>query len=158
MKSLVVFYSRTGVTTKVARDIKNLLLADIEQVLDLKDRSGAKGWLIAGKDASFKKTTQINPLTKDPANYDLVVIGTPVWAFTMACAIRQYIEQNKQKFKTVAFFCTQGSTGSKSTFQEMEKICAKKAIGLLELSTKEVVSNSYSEKAEGFVEKIKQSF
>ena len=83
MKALVVYYSRSGVTRKVAQALAAALGAEIEEIVDTKDRSGAGGWLKAGADASLKRLTAIQPMTKDPAGYDLVVIGTPVWGWTM---------------------------------------------------------------------------
>jgi flavodoxin len=39
-KILVVYYSRTGMTKKLANSIANLLFADIEEIVDTKNRSG----------------------------------------------------------------------------------------------------------------------
>ena len=78
MKKLVVFYSRSGNTQKVALEIARSLRADVDEIIDLKDRTRKIiGWLIAGKDASQKKLTEIK-FKKDPKNYDLVIIGTPI--------------------------------------------------------------------------------
>jgi flavodoxin len=125
---LVVFYSRTGTTRKVAQDIAGLLGCDSEEIIDLKDRSGIiKGYLSAAKEALDKKMAPIQGIRNDPASYDMVIIGTPVWAFTMACAIRTYITANKDKFKRLAFFCTVGGLGAKKTLADMEAICGKVA-------------------------------
>lgn len=165
-KILIVFYSRTGTTKKVAWTILNFLKSfvklkkinvDIEEIIDTKDRSGAIGYLFAGKDATLKTLTKIKNLNYNSAKYDIIIIGTPVWAFTMSTPIRTYILQNKAKLKTyakVAFFCTQGGSGSERTFREMEKLCGKTPIALLELTTKEVMQNSSGKKVMGFVERI----
>ena len=76
-KILVVFYSRTGNTKKVAQDIAQSLGADVEQLIDKKDRSGALGYMGAGKDASKEMLADIEPIKYDPAKYDLIVMGTP---------------------------------------------------------------------------------
>ena len=59
MKSLVIFYSRTGNTKKVAENIANDLNCDIEEIFDTKNRAGSIGWLSAGKDANTKKLTTL---------------------------------------------------------------------------------------------------
>jgi len=56
-KSLVVFYSRTGTTKRVAESISNLLKCDVEEVIDRKDRKGPLGCLKSGSDAMSKKLT-----------------------------------------------------------------------------------------------------
>ena len=57
MKNLVVYYSRTGRTKKIAKEIQERLNADIEEIHDVKNREGILGWLSAGRDAGTKKTT-----------------------------------------------------------------------------------------------------
>lgn len=161
-KTLIVFYSRTGTTKKVAWKILELFKSrkincDIEEIIDTKDRSGAIGYLFAGKDATLKSLTRIKKTKINLNKYDLIVIGTPVWAFTMSTPIRTYISQNKASMKKsswVAFFCTQGGSGSERTFKAMEELCGKKPISVLEMTTKEVMQNLSGKKVEMFVEKI----
>ena len=122
MKILTVYYSRSGNTEKVAQEIASNLNSDLERINDLKDRERTfNGWLIAGKDASQKSMTEIG-YTKNPDDYDLVIIGTPVWAWTMSPAIRAYLNENS--FRKVAFFCTYGATKGK-TFNHMEQMSEK---------------------------------
>jgi len=157
MKTLVVYYSRTKITEKVAQTISENINCDIEEIIDLKNRSGAIGYLKAGKDAMKKVETDISISDKDPSRYDCVIIGTPVWAFTMAPAIRTYINQNKDRFKKVAFFCTEGGSGHEKTFKDMEELTKKKPITTLFLLTKEVSKEQHINKTQEFVEKIKES-
>ena len=65
MKSLVVYYTRTGVTKFVAQTIAAELGSDIEEVVDLKNRAGKLGWMSAGRDSMQGKETQIAPTTKN---------------------------------------------------------------------------------------------
>jgi len=134
-KILVVFYSRTGNTGKIGKKIAKILKADIDEIIDLKKRKGIVGWVISGKDSMQKEFTKIN-YNKDISNYDLVVIGTPIWAWTITPAVRTYLKNNKGKFGKVAFFCTCGGNKGKS-FQEMENI-AGKPICTLELRDKDL--------------------
>jgi flavodoxin len=106
MKSLVVYYTRTGKTRFVAETIAAELGADLEEIVDLKKREGKLGWIISGKDASQKKLTEIATVKQSPADYDLVVVGTPIWAWAPTPAIRTYINQNDLSGKRVALFYT----------------------------------------------------
>lgn len=85
MKSLVVYYSRTGKTKFVAETAAAELGSDIEEIVDLKNREGKLGWMSATQDASRGKETEIAPTKKVPNDYDLLIIGTPVWAYFNAC-------------------------------------------------------------------------
>ena len=150
-KILVVYYSRTGNTQKVALELVRKLGADKEDLADLKDRKmGIMAWLISGKDAIRKKMTKIR-YKEDPSKYDLVVIGTPVWAWTIPPAVRTYLSENK--FKKVAFFCTNGGQYGK-TFTEMEKL-SQKPIATLDLLDKKVRESNFKEELNEFCEKLK---
>jgi flavodoxin len=108
LKSLVVYYSRTGNARFVAETIAAEIGADIEEIIDLKKRGGAFGFLIGGFDAWRGKLTEIAPANKSPAGYDLVVIGTPVWGGRPTPAIRTYLKQNDLSGKKVAVFFARG--------------------------------------------------
>jgi flavodoxin len=145
MKTLLVFYSRTGTTKKLAQEISKNLKCDVEEIFDTKNREGIFGYLKSGRDASLKKFTKIEKTKKNPAKYDLVVIGTPVWVGNMSTPIRTYIYQNRDNFKKIAFFCTFGGSGAEKTFRDMENICNKKPIATLQLKTKQLISNNFGE-------------
>ena len=106
MKSLVVYYSRTGNAKFVAETIASELGSDIEEIVDLKKRAGKLGWLSGGKDSMQEKETQIAPTKMVPADYDLIVIGTPIWAWRPTPAVRTYITNNYFSGKKVALFFT----------------------------------------------------
>lgn len=118
MKILVAYYSRTGHTKQVAQTIAQNLSADIDEIIDQTDRGGIRGWLGGGKDALFKNDTDINYL-RSPENYDLVIIGTPVWCATMTPAIRAYLQ--KFNIKQAAFYCTFGGNEG-NTFKDMSNL------------------------------------
>lgn len=145
-RCLVIYYSRTGNTKKVGKEIARIKKADIEEVIDLRDRKRKIiGWIISGRDASLKKTTEIK-YSKDPSDYEKVFIGTPVWAWTLTPAIRTYLSQNN--FKKVYFFCTHGGQKGK-TFEEMEKL-SKKPEATLEIHEKELNSKETLDKIKEF--------
>ncbi len=98
MKILVVYYSRTGNTAKIAKEIAGQLKCDIEEVHDTKNRKGILAWFIAGRDGMSKRTTIIEKTKYDPSAYDLVIVGTPIWVNTTP-AIRTYLMQNSNKIK-----------------------------------------------------------
>ncbi len=153
-KTLVAFYSRDGTTKKLAEEIAKHLKADIEEIIDTKDRKGVVGYIMAGKDAMKKRLAEIKPAKIDPAKYDVVAIGTPIWGWSMTPAVRTYISQNIHKFKRVAFFCTMGGSGGMKTFAEMEKLL-KRPIAVLELKTDEVKGGTHGEKVKQFCSKVK---
>jgi flavodoxin len=154
MKILVVYYSRTGNTRKVAEEIQNNLDCDIEEIIDTKNRSGLLNYITSGFQASRKKLTTLDNIKNDPAIYDLLIIGTPVWASNVSTPIRTYINQNQAKFNNVAFFCTAGGSRFDGTFSEMTELSGTSPLARIGLKANEIKDESYKTKIAEFIKKI----
>lgn len=155
MKTLIVFYSRTGMTKKVGLKLASALGADIEELIDTDSRSGAWGYIKSGREAMQKKLTTLAPTKLNVAEYDLVIVGTPTWAYTMSCPVRTYLSNNKDLIKKIAFFATHGSNGGVKAIQQMTLLLDLKAEAELVLTSKEVALENYQDKLKLFIEKIK---
>ena len=104
MRILVVFYSRTGSTKKIGELLSKELNSESEEIIDTKRRKGIIGFIISGKDATLKKLANIEKIQKDPENFDVIILGTPIWNRNMTPAIRTYITEYKNKIKNVIIF------------------------------------------------------
>jgi flavodoxin len=152
MHVLVAYYSRTGHTKQVAAEIEKELRCDTDEIIDTVNRAGPIGFLMAGRQASTTTLTKLQPIRKDPANYDLVIVGTPVWASHVSTPARTYISENKDKFKKVAFFVTEGSSGDEATIKEMEELSGKKAARTLVVKVVDMKTGDYREMVKKFVQ------
>jgi len=149
MKTLIVYYSRDGGTRKVAEELKAQLGADIEEIMEPKGRGGPLGWIRSGKEGSSGTIVSINPVKADPSKYNIVAIGTPIWAWSLSSPIRSYLVAMKEKLPRVAFFCTMdGNPGE--TFKVMEELTGKAPIATIEIMSAEVKSGAYKEKLKAF--------
>ncbi len=125
-KVLVVAFSPDNAGKTLAKNIAKPFNADVEMIVDKKKRSGCSGFFIAGKDASFGNLTQIEPIKRDPSKYDLIIVGTPIWAWDMSPAIRTYLSKYKDKFSKVAFYTISGNTEPEKTVGYMEEVVGVK--------------------------------
>jgi flavodoxin len=153
MKTLVVHYSRTGNTGKLAAEIAQALGADTETIIDKKKRSGPIGYLLAGRDATRKVAAQIEEPKKDPSWYDLVVIGTPVWAWTVSAPVRAYLQKYAGKFPEVAFFLTHGGNFEK-TFDDMAAAAKRQPKATLAVFEKDLRKGGHVQQEKEFVAKL----
>jgi flavodoxin len=153
MKTLVAYYSRTGNTEKVARELAQALGADTETIIDKKNRKGPIGWLSAGKDASQKVPAQIEEPKKDPSAYDLVVIGTPVWAWTVSAPVLAYLNRFSGKFPEVAFFLTYDGNMEK-TFDDMTAAAGKTPKATLAVDARQLKRGEHAGQVKEFVGKL----
>lgn len=154
MKSLLVYYSRTGTTKKVAEAISDLINCDIEEVTEGKDRSGVFGFLNSGVESIRKKQAPINEIKKEPSKYDVVIIGTPTWIGNISSPVRTYLFQNKDSIKDVAFFCTYAGRSYGRSLKEMGDIIGKSPCAQLHLRQKDVESGSGIGDLKKFVEDL----
>lgn len=155
MQTLIVYYSRTGHTKKVAEELVKALKCDTEEIIDTVNRAGPIGWLNSGRQAGNKSLTKLQPIKKDPSQYDLVIAGTPIWASHVSTPVRTYLTENKEKLKKVAFFCTEGSSGGEKAFADMTEITGKKPEATLVVTMADLKSGSFTEKAKAFAGSLK---
>ncbi len=156
MKTLIVYYSRDGSTRKLSEAMKPLLDADIEEISEPSGRGGPLGWLRSGKEATKGMIVPINPVKLDPAGYDVVVIGTPIWAWNVSSPVRSYIVAAEGKLPKVAFFCCMdGNPGE--TFKVMEVLAGKAPVATMEIMGGDVKKSAYTDKLKSFVDKISAS-
>jgi flavodoxin len=114
MKKLVIFYSFEGNTRFVAETIAAKVGADLLELHPQKEISthGFMKYLWGGRQATMKMKPELLPLDKDPADYDLIYLGTPVWAFTFAPPLRTFLSDHLPARKRIALFCCyDGSRG-----------------------------------------------
>lgn len=156
-KVLVIYYSRTGITKQVAHDIARNLddkvaVVHEEELIDRKDRSGKIGYAIAGKDALMGKLTDIDEVVNHPKDYDLIVLGTPVWAATVAPAVRTYLDRYGANIGKACFYCTHGGGGASKTFRVMEDLagCAPEVV--VSIYDKDVKAKEHHDSVESFVD------
>jgi flavodoxin len=140
MKALIVFYSRTGNTRKAAEVIAAACGGDLEEVVEVGGRrTGVIGWLRAGRDAMKKKRVAIEAPRKAADDYDVVFVGSPVWGWTLAPAIRSYLEAADIGSRPIALFCTMGGSGDSGTFAAMRDLVpSAKVVGELAVTKQEL--------------------
>ena len=153
---LIVYYSRSGHTEKVVTKLAEILVADVEKLVDLKNRQGIWGFIIGGKDASFKKLTHIEPVKYDAQDYELVIFATPTWASVVVPAVRTYIKQNQCKFNNTAFIVSQGGTCNGKIYKDLETLTGKSPLASADFSSAELQGNDWEEKLKNFTKNIKR--
>jgi len=121
-KILIVYYSLSGNTHLIAEAIKEQSGADIERLKPLKDLDSESGirFFWGGMHAKMKQKPKLEPLKYDPNNYDLIFLGTPVWAWTLTPPIRSYFEMNDLSTKSLAIWNCAAGNGVKA-MQRLKK-------------------------------------
>lgn len=152
---LVVCYSRTGHTKRVAQKLAAALHADLEIVEDEKtSRRGFVGYMLSALEGLRKQHAPIRPLVHDPAAYDMIVAGTPIWAGRLCAPMRTYLAGVAGKAGSAAFFCTMGGSGGARAFAQMAELTGRPPIATLEITEGELKSGAWSGKTDEFARKV----
>lgn len=154
MKALIAYYSRTGNTKKLAELINYALNGDIEEIIEDKDRSGIIGYILAGKDAILRRITKIQNINSNLSEYDIVIVGTPVWAGQVPPAVRTFLMGHSEKIRKIAFFITMGSNSDKSVIKELIKISQKEPVKTLALNSNDLKTKEISSLVHEFTENL----
>jgi len=129
MKSIIIYYSYSGNTKKVAQSLSTALEEKGEvKVLELKALDESGNFFKQCSRAIQHKKAQIESVNVDLSQYDLIYYGTPVWAFGPAPAINTYLEQcSGVENKAIILFSTYGSgTGNTRCLDYMQQILTAK--------------------------------
>ena len=110
MKKLLVFYSLTGKTEIMAKTIAKELKADHCRVEETRKRNRFLAYITGGYAAIRDKCSEIKPVEFDVHDYDLILLGSPIWASKPVPAINAFINNTDFKNKEVIVFFTMGGT------------------------------------------------
>ena len=125
-KSLVTYFSASGVTKKVAEKLAEAAGADLFEIkpevayteadlnwMDKKSRSS-----IEMNDKSFRPA--IAEKYNNMADYDVVYIGFPIWWYVAPTIINTFLESYDFSGKTIVLFATSGGSGFGNTVAELK--------------------------------------
>ena len=116
MKTLVAYFSATGTTEAVAKDLAEVAGATLYEIKpEVKYTTADLDW----RDKQSRSSVEMNDKSSRPAivkdledagSYDVIYIGFPIWWYTAPTIINTFIETYGFEGKTVIFFATSGSS------------------------------------------------
>ena len=120
-KTLVIYFSLEGNTEFAAKTIAETLKADVLKLELVKSISstGFSRFFWGGKQVVMKEAPELRPFSQNPAAYDLIILGTPVWAGSYAPALRTFFKTTPLTGKRLALFCCYANNAGK-TFDAMK--------------------------------------
>lgn len=127
MKTLVAYFSATGVTKGAAEKLAEVTGGDLYEIQPEVPYTDAD---LDWQDKQSRSSVEMADLSSRPAikgkvenldDYDTVFIGFPVWWYTAPTIINTFIEANDLKGKTVVPFCTSGGSSIKKSAEDLKK-------------------------------------
>jgi len=125
-KTLVIYYSLTGKTKDIATQIQSLTNADIYEIKPKEEiKQGPSIYITSKKQISSGNYPEIVNDFPNPEDYDTIFVGSPIWWYTAAPVVLEFLKEFDFKNKNVVPFSTQGS--NYGTYFEDFKAKAKNA-------------------------------
>jgi len=141
-KWLVVYFSLSGNTRSLARELASKLDADCLEIQSGRKYSSTPlGYIKAAWDTGMQRNVGFT-IENPPASlsqYVGVVIASPVWMSSIAPPVQSFLQAYAREFKQVAFLVTLGGNGAERAFKQMENICNRMPVGTLAISSKELI-------------------
>lgn len=109
-KVLVVYYSLSGQTRKIADIIREKTGADVYEIKTV-EKIDTTPWfyLTLRKQLKTGKYPNISENLPDFAKYDIIFVGSPIWWYTAATPVLSFLEKADFHGRKVVPFSTQGS-------------------------------------------------
>lgn len=104
-RTAVVYFSRSGNTALAARHVARRLDARLFPLEAQDYELGLVGWGKAMRDAR-NHTADISPRTIDLTSFDTIYLGSPIWLYSPAPPIWEFVEHNRFDGKHVVLFNT----------------------------------------------------
>lgn len=126
-KTLVAYFSASGVTRNAAKQLAEVAGADLYEIQPEVPYTDAD---LDWTNKQSRSSVEMKDLSSRPAikgkvenmdDYDTVFIGFPVWWYTAPTIINTFIEANDLKGKTVVPFCTSGGSSIKKSAEDLKK-------------------------------------
>lgn len=130
-KVLVAYFSATGTTQGVAKNIAKAAGADIFEIIPKEPYTQEDlNW----HDKQSRTTKECNDKNSRPQiasfcnnlkDYDTILLGFPIWWYYAPHIIQTFLESYDFSGKTIALFCTSGGSGLGNTQSVLEKSVSK---------------------------------
>ena len=115
--AVIIFFSAAGNTGRVAQELADITEAHIAEIepaepysdtdLDYRDDSSRASL----ENSNPAARPAILPLSEDISGYDTIFLGFPIWFGDMPKIIYTFLDEYDLSGKTIAPFCTSGSSG-----------------------------------------------
>ena len=115
-KILIVYYSLTGNTQFIAEALRDSIEADILELKPIKELNPNKGtrFMWGGFQSTMKKSPELMDFDINPLEYDLLILGTPVWAWNISPPMRSFLSKFDLTGKKVALWMCHAGDGVKA--------------------------------------------
>lgn len=141
-RRIVIYHSYSGHTKMIANIIKKKLDCDVLELEPKYEFSSDYDEVVKEyqNNEKDKSTVDIKDININLDNYDEIIIGSPVWWYSITPVVREFLKENNLEGKTVIPFATNAGRLGR-TFKEIEELCKNSSV----TNEMNIVFGSYSD-------------
>jgi len=143
MTTLVISYSLTGNTRKVAREIAKEADAAFGEIRDVKERRGLFGGLRSVMESLTRRSPEIYEPANRPGEYDRVILATPLWAGGIAAPLRTYLKRHGAEISRYAVAITHDGSQIDKAAGQIADLVGRPAVEICHVRADAVKDGSY---------------
>lgn len=147
---LVIVYSYTGTSRRVAELLCNQQNWHIATVTDVHPRSGALGSFRCMLDSFFRRQPGIRYDGPPPGDFDAVVLVSPIWMLRLAGPMRSFVTRQRGRLPDVAVLSVMGGQGAPNAAAEIADILGRAPILSSSVTMREVDDGSCAARLQAF--------
>ena len=123
-KILVIYFSETGNTQKLAKLISDKVGGDFVRIETEKVYPEDYDELVddAKKEKDNNDRPKLKELNINLENYDIIFVGYPIWWYQMPMAMYTFFDNYDFANKTIIPFNTHEGSGSSGTYEDIQKL------------------------------------
>jgi len=150
-KILLVYYSRTGFTRRVAEEINKRLECDVCELQEEHPRGGIAGYLRSAFEAYTGHLPALRELEYELGKCALLIVGSPIWAGRVCAPVRAFLAHQPLGTGEIAVFVTYGGMGASKVLDSLAALAGKAAVARLALTDREIDADAMAHKVDAFV-------
>jgi len=139
---LVVCYSCTGTTRRLAQLLCSQHGWPLGEVVEEHSRAGAAGTLRSVLDSLLRRHPAVRYEGPEPEDFHTVVLMSPIWMYRLAGPMRSFVAAHREALRRVAVVLTMGSGGASNAVAEIAHVLGHAPILVGAFKTKEVEDGS----------------
>ena len=147
---LVIVYSYTGTSRRVAELLCSQQGWPMAQITDARPRSGALGSWRCMLDSFFRRQPAIGYDGSPPSDFDAVVLVSPIWMLQLAGPMRSFVARQRDRLPDVAVLSVMGGQGAPNAVAEIGKLLGRSPVLSSAVTMREVDDGSCAARLQAF--------
>lgn len=156
-KILAVVYSYSGTSRCLGRLLAAQWNWTLAEVSETRSRSGPAGTWRCLLDSLFRRCPEIRYDGPNPADFDAVVLISPIWVYRLAGPMRSFVAMQRASLRDVAVISGMGERGAPNAVAEVTRLIGRPPLMNAAFKSREVEDGSCAGRLQAFGKAVQEA-